>query len=357
MEQLKNIYCQFDTPKNINNIIPFGSGHINDSFKVIGDDKNYLLQRINHKIFKDVEGLTANIIKVTNYLKSLIDETNNIQVLNSIPAKSGKFIYKDEEGNYWRIFDFIENSKTYDRVENPEIAFKGGKAYGWFVKSLKDFPAEELVDTIPGFHHAYSRIYQFNQAVIDDKAGRASKVFELINELQNRSDSMKIIQQLGDKGLIPKRVTHNDTKINNVLFNTDNDGFIVIDLDTVMPGFVHFDFGDAIRTFTNTGNEDEADLSKISMDIKLFEGFARGFLSEAGEVLTAKEIELLAFSAKYIVYEQTIRFFGDYLNGDTYYKTKYPEHNLVRTKAQFKLLQSIEDQFEEMEGIIRKLSS
>jgi len=168
---------------------------------------------------------------------------------------------------------------------------------------------------------------------------------------------MGIIQQFGDKGLIPKRVTHNDTKINNVLFNTDNDGFCVIDLDTVMPGFVHFDFGDAIRTFTNRADEDAKDLDKVSMDPELFEGFAKGFLSEAGDVLTEKEIELLAFSAKYIVFEQTIRFFGDYLNGDPYYKTKYPDHNLVRTRAQFKLLQSMEEQFEEMESIIRKLSS
>ncbi len=357
MEKLKNIYCQFDTQKDVISITPFGSGHINDTFKVISEGRNYLLQRINHEVFKDVEGLTSNLIKVTNFLKSKVIGNSKRQVLNSIKANNGNYFYKDEEGNYWRVFDFIENSNSYDIVENVDIAFKGGIAYGWFVKTLSEFSAKELVETIPGFHNAISRIDQFNQAVEEDKAGRAKNVTDLIEALQARSEPMKLIQQMGDQGLIPKRVTHNDTKINNVLFNTENDGFCVIDLDTVMPGFVHFDFGDAIRTFTNTGNEDEADLSKISMNINLFEGFTRGFLSETKEVLTKDEIKYLAFSAKYIVYEQTIRFFSDYLNGDEYYKTKYPEHNLVRSKAQFKLLQSMEEQFEEMEGIVHKLSS
>lgn len=357
MEKLKNIYCQFDTQKNVISITPFGSGHINDTFKVISEGRNYLLQRINHEVFKDVEGLTSNLIKVTNFLKSKVIGNSKRQVLNSIKAKNGNYFYKDEEGNYWRVFDFIENSNSYDIVENVDIAFKGGIAYGWFVKTLSEFSAKELVETIPGFHNAISRIDQFNQAVEENKAGRAKNVTDLIEALQARSEPMKLIQQMGDQGLIPKRVTHNDTKINNVLFNTENDGFCVIDLDTVMPGFVHFDFGDAIRTFTNTGNEDEADLSKISMNINLFEGFTRGFLSETKEVLTKDEIKYLAFSAKYIVYEQTIRFFSDYLNGDEYYKTKYPEHNLVRSKAQFKLLQSMEEQFGEMEGIVHKLSS
>lgn len=285
-----------------------------------------------------------------------MDGQNKIQVLNSIPTKSGKYYHKDEEGNYWRIFDFIEDSKSYDLVENSDLAFEGGKAYGWFVKMLSDFSAEELVDTIPNFHHANFRINNFKKAVSDNIAGRAEKVEDLISELQKRADEMGKIQLLGDQGKIPKRVTHNDTKISNVLFNDKNEGICVIDLDTVMPGFVHFDFGDAVRTFTNTANEDEADLTKISMDIQLFEGFAKGFLQEAGSVLTKEEIRHLAFSAKYIVYEQSIRFFADYLDGDKYYKTKYSEHNLVRTKAQFKLLQSMEEQFGEMEQIVNKLS-
>ncbi|MDB4304185.1 aminoglycoside phosphotransferase family protein, partial [Desulfosarcina sp.] len=307
MEKLKNIYCQFGTQRNAISIIPFGSGHINDTFKVIGEGKNYLLQRINHEIFKNVDGLTTNIVKVTDFLRLKIKQGSEKQVLNSIITQSGKYYFKDATGNYWRMFDFIENSKSFDFVENAELAYKGGKAYGEFVKLLSDFPANELVDTIPDFHNANFRIKQFKEAVKDDQVGRAKDVKDLIEELDNRSESMKIIQQLGDDGVILKRVTHNDTKINNVLFNDKNEGICVIDLDTVMPGFVHFDFGDAIRTFTNTGNEDEADLSKISMNINLFEGFAKGFLSETKDVLTPEEFKYLAFSAKYIVYEQTIR--------------------------------------------------
>ena len=358
MEKLLNICSQFNIPQNIISINPFGSGHINDTYKVITEEKNYLLQRINHEVFKNVEGLTDNIIKVTKFLKAKLElENSKKQLLISNETNSGKYYFKDEEGSYWRIFDFIENSKSYDLVENSDLAFEGGKAYGWFVKMLSDFPATELVDTIPNFHHADFRIDNFKKAVSDNSAGRAENVKDLILELDKRAEEMKGIQLLGDQGKIPIRVTHNDTKINNVLFNDKNEGICVIDLDTVMPGFVHFDFGDAIRTFTNTANEDEADLSKISMNIQLFEGFTKGFLFEAGSVLSQEEIKHLAFSAKYIVYEQSIRFFTDYLDGDKYYKTKYPEHNLVRTKAQFKLLQSMEEQFEEMKEIVRNLSS
>lgn len=357
MNELYFICAQFKIPQNILSITPFGSGHINDTYKVETERKNYLLQRINHEIFKNIEGLTSNIVKVTDFLKSKIDKDSEIQVLNSIEGQSGQYYYKDSEGNYWRIFDFIANSKSYDLVENEELAFQGGKSYGWFVRMLSDYPATELVDTIPNFHHAESRITNFKQAVKNNLAGRAEKVKDLISELSNRAEEMEKIQLLGDQGKIPVRVTHNDTKINNVLFNDKNEGICVIDLDTVMPGYVHFDFGDAIRTFTNTANEDEKDLGKISMDINLYEGFVKGFLQETKSVLSKTEVKYLAFSAKYIVYEQTIRFFADYLDGDKYYKIKYPGHNLVRTKAQFKLLQSMEKQFIEMEEIIKRLSS
>lgn len=357
MNSLAEIISHFTIDQNIGSIKPFGSGHINDTYKVETDGKNFLLQRINHEIFENVEGLTSNILTVTEFLQRKMGDANcNMQLLTSIQAKSGKYIHQDELSNFWRVFDFVENSKSYDLVENADLAFEGGKAYGWFVKMLADFPAQELVDTIPNFHNANFRISNFQKAVKDDVAVRAGGVQELILEMEARSEEMKEIQKLGEKGIIPLRVTHNDTKINNVLFDENNKGLCVIDLDTVMPGFVHFDFGDAVRTFTNTGSEDEADLSKMSMNLDLFKGFTKGFLSEALEVLTANEITCLAFSAKYIVYEQAIRFFTDYLNGDTYYKIKYPKHNLVRTKAQFKLLLSMEEQFGEMERVIKGLT-
>jgi Ser/Thr protein kinase RdoA (MazF antagonist) len=354
---LQNIYSNFLIDDEIITIAPFGSGHINDTYKIKTTGKNYLLQRINHHVFKNVEGLTSNIIKVSEFLQQKLENVSSAKKLPMAhKSKTGKYIHRDDEGHYWRVFDFIENSQSFDRVENAELAYEGGRMYGWFVRMLADFPASELEDTIPNFHHALFRIANFQNAVINDLAGRTAQVKDLVLELEKRAEEMKKIQTLGDQGIIPKRVTHNDTKINNVLFDNKNKGICVIDLDTVMPGFVHFDFGDAIRTFTNTADEDEADPDKISMDINLFEGFAKGFLSETKDVLSNEEIKYLAYSAKYIVYEQTIRFFTDYLDGDTYYKTKYPEHNLVRTTAQFKLLQSMEEQFGEMEGIVEKLA-
>jgi len=356
MNKLTGIFSNFKTIEHVVSIKPYGSGHINDTYKVETRDKNYLLQKINCDIFKNVEGLTSNIIMITNFLeKKLVGENSSMQILNPVKSNAGDYLFRDDN-NYWRVFDFIENSKSFDTVDKVELAYEGGIAYGWFVKQLSDFPADELVETLPGFHNADFRIKSFREAVQNDFAGRTKDVKDLIGELEQRADTINKIHLLGDKGIIPKRVTHNDTKINNVLFNKNNKAMCVIDLDTVMPGYVHFDFGDAIRTFTNTGKEDETDLNKVSMDIKLFEGFAKGFLSEVGEVLSDEEVIHLAFAAKYIVYEQVIRFFSDYLNGDTYYKIKYPEHNLVRTRAQFKLLQSIEDQYEEMEDITQRLS-
>jgi Ser/Thr protein kinase RdoA (MazF antagonist) len=358
MTNLNNICSRFNIPQNIHSIKPFGSGHINDTYKVETAGKNYLLQRINHHVFKNVEGLTNNLIKVTEFLQNKLEnEISGKKLLISHKAKSGKYFFQDEQGNYWRVFDFIEKSKSYDLVENTELAFEGGRMYGWFIRMLADFPASELMDTIPNFHNANFRIANFQNAVKNDLAGRVADVKDLILELEARAEGMKTIQRLCDQGIIPIRVTHNDTKINNVLFDDRNKGICVIDLDTVMPGYVHFDFGDAIRTFTNTADEDEADLNKISMDINLFEGFATGFLSETKDVLSNEEIKYLAFSAKYIVYEQTIRFFTDYLEGDKYYKTRYPHHNFVRTKAQFKLLQSMEEQFGEMGKIIHRICS
>ena len=357
MDNLIKIFSQFKIDSKVLSIKPFGSGHINDTYKVETDEKNYLLQRINHEIFKNVEGLTANIIKVTEFLQEKIqgDHSDN-QLLISNKTKSGEYVHRDEQGNYWRVFDFVENSKSFDLVENAELAFEGGKAYGWFVRMLADFPVNELVETIPDFHNADFRINNFRKAVKNDLAGRVAEVKGLISELEHRTQKMKKIQLLGEQGIIPTRVTHNDTKINNVLFNENNKGMCVIDLDTVMPGYVHFDFGDAIRTFTNTGDEDAIDLDGIEMNFEYFKALTTGFLSEAGDVLNKEEINTLAFSGKYIVFEQSARFLTDYLNGDVYYKTDYPNHNLVRTKAQVKLLQSIERQFDEMHLFVTKCS-
>lgn len=353
--KLVTICDQFDIEGEIVSIDSFGSGHINDTFRLITDKRIYLLQRINHEVFKNVTGLTANINKVTAYLRQMTS-FEKMEILEFYKTREGQYLFSDDQGNYWRMLNFIENSFSFDRVENSEIAFEGGKAFGWFVRKLDGFPAEKLVESIPDFHNAKFRIENFNKAVEQNIAGRAGDVSHIIDELARKEKEMMLIYELGKAGEIPLRVTHNDTKINNVLFDKNNQGLCVIDLDTVMPGYVHFDFGDSIRTFTNTGDEDDKNLDNISMNIEYFKEYTIGFLSETKKILNEIEIKSLAFSAKYICYEQTIRFFTDYLNGDLYYKTSYAEHNLDRTKAQLKLLQSMEEQFDMMEEIVKEES-
>jgi Ser/Thr protein kinase RdoA (MazF antagonist) len=349
------IIQRFRIDGNVKNAYPCGSGHINDSYKVLTNDKNYLLQRINHEVFKDVRGLTSNISKVNDHLADKMNQyRSNMLILSSIRTLNGEFIFKDEEENYWRVFDFIENSKSYDRVENPDLAYEGGKAYGWFIKMLNDFPVNTLVETIPRFHDMEFRLDNFQKALNSNPAGRAGEVMMEIDFVLERAEEMKQIQNLGRQGKIPQRVTHNDTKINNVLFDQEGKGICVIDLDTVMPGYVHYDFGDAIRTFTNTADEDEKDLAKVSISLPLFEAFTKGFLSETKAILTPAEIENLVLSARTMTFIIGLRFLTDYIDGDVYYKTYYPGHNLVRSKVQFHLVESMETQMSVMEEIIRK---
>lgn len=345
------IVSRFRTEGEIVHAFPYGSGHINDSYKVTTRKKNYLLQRVNDSVFKDVPGLTGNIIKVTDFLSDQLTD-DRMKVLKTIPTHTGNYYFRDEEGGYWRLFDFIEGSRSFDRVENPDLAFEGGKAYGWFLRMLDGFPVNQLIDTIPHFHNISFRLNNFRNAVKKDVSARASGVRKDIAFAEERAEQMNLIWKLGSEGKIPMRVTHNDTKINNVLFDEDNRAVCIIDLDTVMPGFVHYDFGDAIRTFTNTADEDEQDFSRVRMDLTLFEAFSNGFLSETKAILKPAELETLAFSAKMMTYIIGIRFLTDYLEGDIYYKTKYPDHNLVRARVQFSLIESMEAQFEKMQEII-----
>lgn len=347
-----SIISRFRIEGQVKHAFLFGSGHINDSYKVLTNEKNFLLQRINHNVFKDVPGLTNNIIRITDHLSDHLTGENQ-QVLIPVRTNKGDYILKDDEDNYWRVFNFIEGSKSYDRVDNPEIAYEGGRAYGWFLKMLDGFPVDTLIETIPRFHDIGFRLENFRRAVLENTAGRAGEVQKEIDFANARSDEMQFISNLGRDGKIPLRVTHNDTKINNVLFDLDNTAICVIDLDTVMPGYVHFDFGDAIRTFTNTADEDEKDLTKVSMDIVLFEAFSKGFLSETKSILNSDEIKTLAFSARLMTYIIGLRFLTDYLQGDVYYKTRFPGHNLTRARVQFKLIESMEEQRERMGEIIK----
>lgn len=337
---------------------PLKIGHINDSFilRTKEEDKpDYLLQRINHHIFKNVEMLQDNILQVTSHIRKKLQEKGakdiDRRVLTIIPTKEGKLYYFDGEG-YWRIYIFIEGGRSFDTI-TPELAYEAGKAFGNFQSDLADLP-KPLGETIPDFHNMEFRLEQFKQALADDLAGRVKDSKDLIDAIQSRAEEMCLPNRLHREGKLPKRTNHCDTKVNNVMFDQEGNVLAVVDLDTVMPGFVLSDFGDFMRTGANTGAEDDADLNKIGINLAIFKGYTNGYAETAKSFLLPIETENLAFGAKLLTYMQTVRFFTDYLNGDTYYKVQFPEHNLQRTKAQLRLLEEMEKHFDEMQEIVRK---
>ncbi|MDR0334235.1 MAG: aminoglycoside phosphotransferase family protein [Dysgonamonadaceae bacterium] len=355
--KLKNIVSQFVGSEKDITVEPLGKGHINDSYKVVVDNKPYVLQRVNHYIFKNVPELQNNILRVTNHIREKLKAKGvtdlDRRVLSLTPTQNGELFYKDDEGNYWRMMPFIDNSKSYEEI-NPELAYRAGLAFGDFQKTLADLPGGSLFETIPNFHNMESRLATFRQAVKDNKSGRLSEVADLVAEIEARAEEMCKIERLGREGKLPKRTNHCDTKVNNILFDDSDQVLCVVDLDTVMPGYVSSDFGDFIRTGANNGAEDDNNLDNVSVNLDIFEGYAKGYLESAASFLTDAEIDNLAFGAKLLTYMQTVRFFADYIDGDLYYKIAYPEHNLVRTKAQFKLLQSLEKNFDKMQEIVKK---
>jgi Ser/Thr protein kinase RdoA (MazF antagonist) len=357
MEKQKKIVVQFVSGKDIQ-ATPLGAGHINDSYKVSVDGKEYVLQRINHAIFKNVSELQDNILRVTSHIKSKLmgkgEGDFERKVLNLIPTKDGKLYYPDEDGNYWRLMDFINDSQSFDSI-NPELAEKAGEAFGEFQNMLADIPGEPLYETIPNFHNMESRLETFRESVRNNLAGRLSKVQNLVAEIEKRAEEMCIPEKLHREGKLPKRTNHCDTKVNNVLFDSRNKEVLcVVDLDTVMPGYVLSDFGDFIRTGANNGEEDDTNLDRVSINLPVFEAYTKGYLKTAKGFLTEVEINHLALGAKLLTYMQTVRFLTDYLDGDTYYKIKNPQHNLERSLAQFKLLQSMEEHFSQMQEIVKR---
>jgi aminoglycoside phosphotransferase (APT) family kinase protein len=337
---------------------PYGSGHINDSYCAIfehgGGSSRYLLQRINHHIFKNPVALMENIERVTSHLATQVadDPDHDRRALRLIPTRAGGVLHVDADGNYWRAYQFIGRATTYNSVQSPEQAFQAARAFGEFQRMLADLPSPRLHDTIPDFHHTPKRFAVLEQAIAADVAGRAAEARAEIDFAQARKP---LVTRLVEAGL-PERVTHNDTKINNVLLDdATGEGTCVIDLDTVMPGLAAYDFGDMVRTATSPSAEDERDLSRVNMEFPLFEALARGYLSSAGGFLTAAEKESLAFAGKLITFEIGIRFLTDHLSGDTYFKVHREGHNLDRCRAQFKLLQSIEFQEDRMSELIRSI--
>ncbi len=355
ISKLKEIVARFTGDSEEIDVKPLGAGHINDSYKVKAGEKEYVLQRINHSIFKNVPELQSNILRVTMHIRrKLMDagvEDIDRRVLTLVPTPGGKLFYRDAEGNYWRMMNFIRDSKSYDEI-NPELAYRAGLAFGEFQKMLADLPGDPLFETIPNFHNIESRLETFRDSVRANKVGRLVEVQDLVNELEARADEMCKAERMHREGKLIKRTNHCDTKVNNILFDKDDRVLCVVDLDTVMPGYVLSDFGDFIRTGANKGAEDDPDLDRVSLDLAIFEGYTKGYLENAASFLTDVEIENLAFGAKLLTYMQTVRFLTDYIEGDTYYKIAYGNHNLVRSRAQFKFLQSLERNFDKMQEIV-----
>ncbi|MGQ8335237.1 phosphotransferase enzyme family protein [Sunxiuqinia sp. A32] len=359
--ELRNIISQFDCPGEISKIIPIGSGHIHDTYQLKNSNlqfDDYLLQKINTSIFKDVEMLMNNIHLVTQHLKrkyEMAGEESQDKVLTIVPTKGGDYYYKREGGSCWRMFVFITRTKTLDIVESEEQAYEGGKAFGQFQLLLSDLKASLLQEVLPNFHNIRFRYHQFYEAIEQDSVGRVVDVADEITFAKTREERMNIILNMGEKGLISKRITHNDTKFNNVLLDANNKAKCVIDLDTVMPGYLAYDFGDAIRTTVNTAAEDEPDLDKIQVDMKLFESFSRGFISELGKDMSKAEVVSLAHGCLLLPFIMGLRFLTDYINGDHYYKIHFPQHNLQRARAQFCLVERMESNFELINEIIQKI--
>lgn len=342
---------------------PYGNGHINDTFLLAyemqdGNQKRYILQRMNHTIFKQPEKLMENVVRVTEYLRKVIAEQGgdpDRETLNVVRTANGDAFYKDSKGNYWRVFLFIEHTVCLEKVESAKDFYDSAVAFGNFQKMLSDYPADQLHETIPNFHNTASRFRDFQKAVQSDRLGRAAIAKEEIAFALAREQDTSVLTNLLREGKLPLRVTHNDTKLNNILFDdATKKALCIIDLDTVMPGLALYDFGDSIRFGASTGAEDEKDLNKVEVDLDLFEAFTKGFLEGCGGSLTQKEIEMLPMGAKLMTYECGIRFLADFLDGDSYFKIHREGHNLDRARTQFKLVADMEKKWDALTEIVEK---
>ena len=343
MEKLKEIIRQFPEVGEVKEIKALTSGLINQTYLVITADEkapDYVLQCINHQIFCDVDMLQHNIETVTAHIRQKLEaaheEDIERKVLRFVPTQDGKTYYFDGEG-YWRISVFIPESQTLEAV-NPESSYLAGLKFGEFQAMLADVP-EQLGEIIPDFHNMEFRLKQLRESVADNKAGRLAEVQELVDAIEKDADKMCSAERLYREGKLPKRICHCDTKVSNMLFDKEGKVLCVIDLDTVMPSFIFSDFGDFLRSAANTGKEDDADLNNVRFNMEIFKAFAKGYIESARTFLTPLEFEMLPYAAQLFPYMQAVRFLADYINGDTYYKTLYANHNLVRTQAQYKLYQ------------------
>ncbi|MFS2185803.1 phosphotransferase enzyme family protein [Mucilaginibacter sp. Mucisp84] len=356
---ISEIVSNFCIEGNVAAIIPYGSGHINDTFYLKNANPGlpgYLLQRINHHVFENVPALMKNVQLVTDHLKEKLTgipgSSPDKEVLTIVSAKDKQCFFCDETGNYWRMYCFLKDTKSYDMVLTEQQAYEGGKAFGKFQLLLSDLDSGLLYETIPGFHNITMRLDRLNKAVLADPKNRIKDVLTELSFIIERADQMATIMNLGKEGKLPLRIIHNDTKFNNILLDMNDHEQCVIDLDTVMPGYVAYDFGDAIRTIINTAPEDEQDITKIELNIPLFKAYAEGYFEYAGSFLSDTEVKSLSMGVLLIPYMQGVRFLTDYIEGDVYYKIHSPEHNLQRARAQFELLSKLEKNYDVFDQII-----
>jgi hypothetical protein len=361
MDNIKKIVSHFRIEGSFASSSVIGSGHINDSYLITTDPvyaPDYVLQRINHQIFKDIPGLMKNILIVTCHIESKIRSgdpaAQGLTALQLIPTRKQEYYHTDGDGNFWRMYNLIPGTKSYDIVESQSLAYEGGRAFGIFQYLTSDITIKTLSETIPDFHNICKRLDTFRTIVSQDPVNRVKDVMKEIGFVEQRAEEMKTILKLGETGKIPVRVTHNDTKFNNILFDIDNNAVCIVDLDTVMPGYVLYDFGDAIRTGANMAAEDEKDLSKVNINLELFDAYTKGYLSVASGFLNEKEKEYLAFSAKFMTYIIGLRFLTDHIDGDHYFRIHFENHNLQRARVQFRLLEGMEANFAVMKEIVSR---
>lgn len=351
IQEYKNAAEQFLLVGDITDIRPYGEGHINKTLLVTTTQKRYILQKMNTKVFSNPDSLMKNICYVTEHLRS-----RGVETLHVVPTKTGASFLKLSLDECYRVYDFIESTVTYQTVPDQKIFYNSGKAFGEFQNYLSEFNAALLTETIPHFHDTPKRFKDFEETLKLDKCGRVKTCQQEIEFILSHKDSLhQVVEGLRD-GSIPLRVTHNDTKLNNILMDAETkEARAVIDLDTIMPGSMIYDFGDSIRFGASTAAEDEKDLDKVHFDITLFETYFRGYYEAVKESITEKELNLLPYGAYLLTIECGMRFLTDYLMGDTYFATKYTDHNLVRCRTQFKLAKEMEENLEEMKKIIGKI--